>query len=104
MARKRHSSEQIVNELRQAEVELGKPLGMPMVIGEHTRECLTIDVARTLKSDDVLERLAWLMATRGVHEHIRSDNGPEFTANAVRARLAKVSNSHDPAALETPAI
>ena len=63
---------------------------MLVVVDEYTRECLAIDVARTLRSDDVLERIAWLMATRGVPEHIRSDNGPEFTAKAVRAWLAKV--------------
>lgn len=39
---------------------------------------------------DILERLAWLMATRGVPEHIRSDNGSEFTAKAVRKWLARV--------------
>src|SRR5262249_13964493 len=38
----------------------------------------------------VLERLAWLMATRGVPQHIRSDNGPEFTAQVVRDWLGKV--------------
>ena len=38
---------------------------------EFTRECLAIDVARKLNHDDVLERLAWLMATRGVSDHIR---------------------------------
>ena len=68
----------------------GRPLRMLVVVDEYTRECLAIDVARTLKSDDVLERIAWLMATRGVPGHIRSDNGPEFTATAVRAWLAKV--------------
>ena len=53
-------------------------------------ECLAIDVARQLKSDDVLERLSWLFATRGVPEHIRSDNGPEFTAAVVRNWLQRV--------------
>jgi hypothetical protein len=38
----------------------------------------------------VLERLSWLMATRGVPDHVRSDNGSEFTAKAVRAWLGKV--------------
>ncbi|CAN5507697.1 hypothetical protein BH10PLA1_BH10PLA1_13410 [soil metagenome] len=57
---------------------------------EFTRECLAIDVARKLGSDDVLERPAWLMATRGVPARIRSDNGSEFTAIAVREWLAKV--------------
>ena len=54
------------------------------------RECLAIDVARKLNHDDVLERLSWLMATRGVPEHIRSDNGSEFTATAVRDWLKRV--------------
>jgi len=60
------------------------------IIDEYTRECLSIDVARHLRSDDVLERLAWLMATRGVPKHIGSDNGAEFTAKAVRGWLSKV--------------
>ncbi len=64
---------------------------MLTVIDEYTRECLAIDVARRLKSDDVLERLAWPMATRGVPEHIRSDNGAEFTAKAVRASIGSSS-------------
>jgi len=68
----------------------GLPLRMLVILDEFTRECLSIDVARRLTSDDVLERLAWLMATRGVPEHLRSDNGSEFTATAVREWLAKV--------------
>lgn len=62
----------------------GRAFWMLTIIDEHTRECLTIDVARKLRSDDVLERLAWLMVTRGVPEHIRSDKGAEFTARSVR--------------------
>ncbi len=68
----------------------GRSFRMLTVIDEHTRECLAIDVARQLRSDDVLERLAWMMAIRGVPEHIRSDNGAEFTAKAVRSWLGKV--------------
>lgn len=45
---------------------------------------MAIDVARKLNHDDALERLAWLMATRGVPQHIRSDNGSEYNAKAVR--------------------
>jgi len=74
----------------QARTYEGRSFRMLTVVDEHTRECLAIDVARNLKSDDVLERLAWLFVTRGVPEHIRSDNGPEFTAKAVRKWLAKV--------------
>ena len=53
---------------------------MLTLVDEYTRECLSIDVARRLDSEDVLERLTWLFVTRGVPEHIRSDNGSEFTA------------------------
>lgn len=63
---------------------------MLTVVDEYTRECLAIDVARRLTSEDVLERLAWLFVIRGVPEHIRSDNGSEFTAMVVRTWLHKV--------------
>ncbi|NOG53153.1 MAG: transposase family protein [Planctomycetes bacterium] len=66
------------------------PFRMLTLVDEFSRECLAIDVARKLKSDDVLERLAWLFATRGVPEHIRSDNGSEFTSKEVRQWLAKM--------------
>jgi len=68
----------------------GRRIRMLTVMDEYTRECLSIDVARCLNHDDVLERLSWLMATRGVPEHVRSDNGPEFTATAVREWLGQV--------------
>jgi putative transposase len=38
----------------------------------------------------VLERSSWLFATRVVPEHVRSDNGPEFTAQVVRDLLKRV--------------
>jgi transposase InsO family protein len=63
---------------------------MLTLIDEHTRECLAIDVARRLKSEDVLERLSDLFVRRGVPKYIRSDNGPEFTAKKVREWLTKV--------------
>ncbi len=68
----------------------GRAFKMLTIVDEFTRECLAIDVARSLTSDDVLERLCWLMTTRGVPEHVRSDNGPEFTARAVRGWLRRV--------------
>ena len=68
----------------------GHSFRMLAIIDEATRECLSIDVARKLNHDDVLERLSWLMATRGVPKHIRSDNGSEFTAKAVRDWLKQV--------------
>jgi len=68
----------------------GRSFRMLTLIDEYTRECLAIDVARKLKSQDVLERLSDLFVRRGVPKYIRSDNGPEFTAKKVREWLAKV--------------
>ena len=68
----------------------GLPLRLLNLIDEFTRECLSIDVARRLGGDDVLERLTDLFVRRGTPQHIRSDNGPEFTATAVREWLGKV--------------
>ena len=68
----------------------GRVVRLLTVVDEYTRECLAIDVARYLASDDVLDCLWWLFVVRGVPDHIRSDNGPEFTAKAVRAWLAEV--------------
>ncbi|WP_089268419.1 IS3 family transposase [Jannaschia aquimarina] len=62
----------------------GGAIRMLTVIDEYTRECLALPVARQLRSDDVLATLADLFAERGPPEQIRSDNGPEFTANGVR--------------------
>jgi len=61
----------------------GRPLRFLVIIDEFSRECLSIDVSRKLNSEDVLCRLAELFIMRGTPEHIRSDNGPEFTAKAV---------------------
>jgi putative transposase len=74
----------------QARTRDGRAFRMLTVIDEFTRECLAIDTARRLTSDDVLERLSDLFVRRGVPAHIRSDNGPEFTAKAVREWLGKV--------------
>jgi|TARA_B100000315_G_scaffold229708_1_gene239501 transposase InsO family protein len=68
----------------------GKAFRMLTIIDEYTRECLAIDVARHLRSDDVLYRLAELFVDRGPPGHIRSDNGSEFTAKAVREWLHRV--------------
>ncbi len=68
----------------------GRAFRMLTIIDEYTRECLAIDVARHLRSDDVLYRLAELFVDRGPPDHIRSDNGSEFTAKAVREWLARV--------------
>ena len=63
---------------------------MLTVIDEFTRESLAIEVERRLRSDDVLHCLTRLFAERGPPDHIRSDNGSEFTAHAVGAWLGRI--------------
>jgi transposase InsO family protein len=65
----------------------GRAFRLLTVIDEYTRECLAIDVARRITADDVLERLGEPFVRRGVPGHLRSDNGPEFAARAVRRWL-----------------
>ena len=68
----------------------GRPLKFLTIVDEYTRECLTIEVARKQTSRDVLRTLAKLMLKYGVPKHIRSDNGPEFVARAVRSWLSRL--------------
>ena len=68
----------------------GRSMRLLTIVDEYTRESLAIDVARKLNSEHVLERLGWLFVHRGIPEHIRSDNGPEFTAEAVRDWLRRL--------------
>ena len=68
----------------------GRKFRMLNVIDEFTRECLAIRVDRRLKSTDVIDILSDLFILRGVPGHVRSDNGPEFIAKAVREWIAAV--------------
>ena len=60
------------------------------VVDEFTRECLAIRVARKLKAIDVIDVLSDLFILRGMPGHIRSDNGPEFIAQAVQDWITAV--------------
>ncbi len=68
----------------------GSVLRMLTIIDEYSRECLAIVVERKLGSDDVIEALEKLFIQYGPPEHIRSDNGPEFCAKAVREWLERL--------------
>ena len=68
----------------------GRAFRMLTVIDEFTRQCLAIPVDRKLNSESVLECIAGLFVKHGPPDHIRSDNGAEFTANAVREWLGRV--------------
>jgi putative transposase len=71
----------------------GRAIKLLTVIDEYTRECLAIKVDRKLKSEDVVMVLADLFIIKGVPEHIRSDNGSEFTAKLVREWLERVGST-----------
>jgi len=68
----------------------GSTLKWLSIVDEHTRECLALKVARGITSEDVIDTLAELFAMRGVPRQIRSDNGPEFIAVAIRRWLSQV--------------
>ena len=68
----------------------GRKFRMLCVVDEFTREALAIRVARKLSSTDVIDVLADLFLAHGTIEHIRSDQGPEFIAEAVKAWIAGV--------------
>ena len=66
----------------------GRTLKLLTVVEEYTHECLAIRVERRITANDVLWVLADLFLEYGIPEHIRSDNGPEFVAAAIRDWLA----------------
>ena len=67
----------------------GRPLRVLTIIDEYTKESLAIRVGRRMTSESVIEQLASLFITKGFPEHIRSDNGPEFTGKAIREWLTR---------------
>lgn len=68
----------------------GRRFRMLNVIDEFTRECLAIRIDRKLNSTAVIDVLSDLFMLRGVPGHVRSDNGPEFIAKAVRDWIGAV--------------
>jgi transposase InsO family protein len=68
----------------------GRAFRILSIIDEYTRECLVIRVERHIRSQDVIDALFDLFMFRGIPEHIRSDNGSEFTAKVVRGLLERL--------------
>jgi putative transposase len=66
------------------QTENGSPFRVLTLIDEHTRQCLAAHAAWSIRGRDVLAVLEEAMRKHGVPEHIRSDNGPEFIADAVQ--------------------
>ena len=68
--------------------EQGRPLKWLGLVDEHTRECLALEVERSMTAVEVVDVIRQVVLIRGAPQHIRSDNGPEFIAQAIRSWLA----------------
>jgi len=60
---------------------------MMPIVDEYSRECLAIEVERSITAEDVVRTLVVLFERRGEPCFIRSDNGPEFIAKALKRWL-----------------
>lgn len=69
--------------------EQGRALKCFALVDEYTRECLALEVERSLTALDVIDILSQVLWVRGTPGHIRSDNGPEFIAHAIRRYLGQ---------------
>lgn len=67
-----------------------RPLKWLSIVDEFTRECVALEVGRSMTAGGVAEVLIDLFTCRGLPKHIRSDNGPEFIARSIR-RLANLT-------------
>jgi len=68
----------------------GRAFRILAILDEYTRECLAILVKRQISSQDVIDQLFELFLLKGIPEHIRSDNGPEFTSKEIRNWLNQI--------------
>lgn len=68
--------------------EDGRRLKFLPVVDEFTRECHALEVERSITAEGVIATLDYLFRVHGEPEYIRSDNGPEFIANAIKQWLA----------------
>jgi transposase InsO family protein len=66
----------------------GRSLKWLSLIDEYTRECVSLEARRGMTAVEIQDILSEVVARRGAPPHrIRSDNGPEFAAEAVRGYL-----------------
>lgn len=68
--------------------EDGRRLKVMPVVDEYTRECLSLEGQRSIKAEGVIGTLRKLFIERGEPDYLRSDNGPEFIAGALKEWLA----------------
>ena len=67
--------------------EDGRRLKMMPIVDEYSRECLALETERSITAAEVVEVLDRLFSERGEPAYIRSDNGPEFVAEAIKRWL-----------------
>lgn len=70
------------------QTEDGRRVKVMPVIEEYTRECLALEGERSITAEEVIQTLSKLFAERGEPGYLRSDNGPEFIAEALKEWLA----------------
>lgn len=71
----------------------GTQLKWLTIVDEFTRECVALNVSRSITADDVIDKLCELFAVRGVPNSVRSDNGPEFIAKAIETWMKQLGIS-----------
>jgi putative transposase len=71
-------------------LDSGRSYKILTVLDEYTRQALAVAVRTRMGAEDVLEALYPLLLRHGTPEYIRSDNGPEFVAEAMQDWLARV--------------
>ena len=69
----------------------GQSIKWLSIVNECTRHCITHYASRSIRSEDVINRLSELFLTYGVPKHIRGDYGPEFIAKAIQDWVAQMS-------------
>jgi transposase InsO family protein len=72
------------------QTEAGSTLRILTLIDEYTKQCLAIEVGRSIRALDAISVLEGAIQRYGQPEHIRSDNGPEFIAQAIRQWMSTV--------------
>ncbi len=61
----------------------GRRIRLMTIVDDFTRESIKIVVERSLSGQRVIQELSGIIGLRGKPEEILSDNGTEFTCNAV---------------------
>jgi len=66
---------------------LGRPRRFPSPVDEYTRECLLLEVERSMTGERIRDLIAGVFKVRGAPRHVRRDNGSEFVATKLKEYL-----------------